>query len=451
MNIIIVGAGKVGFTLAQQISREGHSVTVVDRDSDRIALVSNSLDVITVCGDVDIDLLRLAGAESADLLIAATEYDESNILCCMVARKLGVGHTIARVRQEAHYQEVILLREELGLSLTINPDQAAAGEISRVLRFPSAAKVDTIARGQAELVELQLAESNPLCGTELKNYHASFGFGTLVCAVRRDGEVRIPGGDYVFQAGDTLTVVGAPQQIHALFKGLSILKKSARYVMIVGGSRTAAYLARQLLSMGIRVKILEKKPEKARRIKDLLPKAEVVCCDGSRPEVLEEEGMSAFDALVTLTGSDEINIIIATIAQRAGLGKVVSKVNEQHYMTLAAAFGLEPPVSPRSITAEAVLQYIRGMVASADASGVETLRRIQDGQLEVLEFRAGETSPAIGRTLTELPIRGDVLLAAIIREGVCFIPRGSDVIRPGDSVIAVTTRRGVTSLEGILR
>lgn len=451
MNIIIAGAGKIGFTLAQQLSREGHSITVIDPSPERIAQVGNALDVITVCGSADIDILRLAGADSADLLIAAINYDEANILCCMVAKKLGVPHTIARVRQETRYREVILLREELGLSLTVNPDQAAADEISRVLRFPTAAKVDTIAKGQAELVELRLTDENPLCGVMLKNYHARFGDGTLICAVRRENDVHIPGGDFVLRAGDSVTVVGAPKHIHELFKSLSILKKGSRYVMIVGGSRIAVYLSRQLLSMGIHVKLLEKDQAKSELVKDLLPKAEVVCCDGSLPDVLEEEGMPAFDAFCALTGSDEINIIISSYAHRAGLSKVISKVNQEHYDSLAASFDLDAPVRPRAIIAEQVLQYVRSMENSADASGVETLRRIQDGQLEVLEFRAGASSPCVGKTLLALPIRREVLLAAIIREGKCMIPRGSDVIQPGDGVIAVTTLEGMTCLEDILR
>lgn len=451
MNIIIAGAGKIGFTIAQYLSREGHNITVIDRSEERISLVNTTLDAMSICGRVDIDLLRLAGAERADLLIAATDSDEANILCCMVARKLGVSHTIARVRQETHSREVFLLREELGLSLIINPDQAAAGEISRVLRFPTAAKVDTIARGQAELVELQLTADNPLCGMALRDYHTRFGNGTLICAVRRDENVLIPGGDFALRTGDRITVVGAPTSVHELFKSLNILKKSARYVMIVGGSRCAVYLARQLLSMGIHVKILEKDPLKSERVKDHVPKAEVACCDGSRPDVLEEEGMTSFDALVALTGSDEINVIVASYARRAGVGKVVCKVNEEHFMDLSASFRLEPPVRPRAITAEQVLQYVRGMENSADASGVEALRRIQDSRLEVLEFRAREGSPCVGRTLTALPIRPGILVAAIVRGGQCIIPRGGDVIRPDDSVLAVTTREGMTCLEDILR
>lgn len=451
MNIILVGAGKVGFSIAQSLSHEGHGVTVIDRDPERIAVVNAYLDVMTVCGNVDIDLLRLSGAESADLLIAATNSDESNILCCMVGRKLGVKHTIARVRDDEHYREVILLREELGLSLTISPEHSAAAEISRVLRFPSAAKVESIAKGQAEMVELRLADDNPLCGTALRQYHSRFGDGTLVCAVRRDGRVHIPGGDFVLQAGDRISVVGSPTHIHALFRNLNILRQSARYIMLIGGSRIAAYLSRQLLGMGLHVKLLEKDPQKSEMLKDLLPKAEVVCCDGSRPDILEEEGMAAFDALVTLTGSDEINLIIASYAQQAGIGKVVCKVNEPHYRTLSGGFGLDAPVLPRALTAQQVLQYVRSMEASADESGIESLRRILDGSMELLEFRAKAGSRCIGRSLQELPIRSNVLLAAIIRDGECCIPRGSDHIEPGDGVIAVTTSEGMSCLEDILR
>lgn len=451
MFIILAGAGKIGFTLAAQLTREGHSVTVIDSSRERVSLISSSLDVMTICGHADADILRLAGAEKADLLIAATDSDETNILCCMVGKKLGARHTIARVRQEEHYREVVLLREELGLSLTVNPEYAAANEISRLLRFPSAAKVAPFAKGQAELVELKLTEGNPLCGTSLRDYHSRFGDGTLVCAVRRGGDVYIPGGDFVLAPGDTIGLVGSPKHIHALFRELSIYKKRAKYVMIVGGSRAAVYLARQLLSMGIHVKLLEMNEEKCTRVKDAAPKAEVVCCDGSHPDILDEEGMPAFDAFVAMTGQDEINIIIGTYAMRAGLGKVVTKVSEAHYADLAVTLGLESPVQPRSIVARQVIEYIRGMENSADVSGVETLRQVMEGRVEVMEFRVRGASPCIGRTLSALPIRRDVLVAAIIREGACIIPRGGDMIHPGDGVIVVTTAPGMTRLDDILK
>ncbi len=450
MNIILAGAGKIGFTLAQYLTREHHNITVIDRKPERIAQINSSLDVITVCGSVDIDLLRLAGAETADLLIAATASDETNILCCMVARKLGTSHTIARVRQREHYKEVVLLQEELGLSLSINPDFSAANEISRVLRFPSAAKVESFAKGQAELVELRLTEGNPLCGTTLKEYHSRFGDGTLICAVRRGEDAYIPGGDFVLETDDRVSIAGAPRHIHRLFRTLGILKRSAKYVLIVGGSRAGVYLARQLLGMGIHVKLIERDREKSEQIKSLVPKAEVVCCDGSSPELLEEEGMAAFDAFVAVTNSDEINTIISNYARRAGVDKVVCKVNESHFVELAAALGLEEPVRPRHIIAQEVLRYVRAM-DSAGASGVETLRRSLDGKVEVLEFTAPEGSPCVGIPFRELSIRPNVLVAAIIRNGKCLIPRGGDCIAAGDSVLAVTTHAGMANLEDILK
>ena len=451
MNIIIVGAGKIGFTLTQYLAREGHDVTVIDQNQERTTLVNTTLDAISITGPVDIELLRLAGADKADLLIAATNSDEANILCCMMARKLGTDHTIARVRQQDHYNAVMLLRDELGLSMTINPEHDAAREISRVLRFPPAAKVEPFAKGQAELVEFRLKEDNPLCGMELKNFHTRFDRGTLICAVRRGEQVMIPGGDFVFQPGDSVNVVGAPKHIHAFFRSMAIFKKSARNVMIVGGGHVGVYLARQLLSMGIRVTIAEQNEGKCRHIKDLLPKAEVLCCDASRPDILEEEGLRGMDALVTVTGTDEVNIILGAYARQVGVEKAVAKVNEEHLVPLAESFGLEEPVQPRVITAQQVLQYVRSMDNAVGASGVEQLRRILDGKLEMLEFRAGVSSPCVGVALKDMPTRKDVLVAAIIRDGKCIIPGGSDEIWAGDSVLAVTTKRGMTRLEDILR
>ena len=452
MNIIVVGAGRIGFALAQSLSQEDHDVTVIDKDEEQIAHVNATLDVMCICGSVDIELLRLAGAENTDLLLAVTNSDEANILCCMVGKKLGVAHTIARVRQEEHYQEVILLREELGLSMTINPEYMAAGEISRVLRFPSAAKVESFAKGQAELVEFKLTEQNPLCGMALKHFHGKFGRGTLICAVHREGEeVYIPSGDFILHAGDDVSVVGAPKHIHSLFRDMNIFKRSAKFVMLVGGGQVGAYLAKQLLGMGIHVKILEKNESRADELKDLLPKAEVVICDGSRPDFLDEEGMPAMDAFVALTGSDEVNLIIASHARNAGVDKVVTKVTEPHYIGLAESFGLEEPVQPRHIITQQVLRYVRGMENSSGVSGVENLRSIVDGKLEVLEFRASVASKCVGIPLRDLPIRRNVLVAAIIRDGKCLIPGGQDEIWAGDSVLAVTTRRGMTHLEDILR
>ena len=451
MNIIVVGIGKIGFELVRALTKEGHSVTVIDRDEEHISIANSMLDAITVCGPVNIETLQLADVEKADLLVAVTRSDETNILCCMIAKKLGVPHTIARVRQREHYKEVVLLRDELGLSMMVNPEFLAAGEISRVLRFPSAAKVEAFAKGQAELVEFKLSEDNPLCGVQIRDYHNKFDRGTLICAVRRGGKVEIPPADFVLQANDTITVVGSPKAIHQLFRSMKKLKKSAKYVLVAGGGGIGFYLTRQLLGMGIHVKLLEQDPAKCEELKDELPKAEVVCCDASKPIELEEEGLQAMDAFVALTGSDEVNIITSAYAHSVGVEKIITKVKKDDLNALAASFGLDDPVQPRVITAQLVLQYVRAMENTNRVSGVETLRRIMDGALEVLEFRASAESSCVGKTLMQLPIRRDVLVAALIRDGKCIIPGGHDEIWAGDSVLAVTTHHGMTDLEDILK
>ncbi|MBQ3339925.1 MAG: Trk system potassium transporter TrkA [Atopobiaceae bacterium] len=451
MNIVIVGVGKIGSALARYLVDEGHSITVVERNPERVSRISTSLDVMTVCASADIDSLKLAGAEEADLLIAATDSDESNILCCLVARKLGAENTVARVRQEDHFREVLFLEKELGLSLVINPELACANEISRVLRFPSATQVDTFAGDRAELVEFKLKADNPLCGATITDYHGAFGEGTLVAAIVRDGEAFIPTSKFVFRADDDVLVVGSPRRISRLFKKLAIFKESVRDVIIVGGGRIGLYLTRELVSAGIEVTLIESNRRICEEIKDMLPQLEVICDDGTQPSVLEDAGIESTDAFVALTGVDEINTILCSYAQSVGVGKVIAKVSEAHFVDMASSFGLDKPIQPQNIIAEQVLQHVRGMDNSAYDSGVELLRRAMDDKLEVLEFVAKKGSPCLERTLHDLELRESTLIAAIIRKGNCIIPNGMNTIHAGDRVIAVTTRPGMTCLEDILR
>ena len=451
MNIIVVGAGKIGSALAGYLSREGHDITVIDINPERVSYISTTLDVMTVCASADIDSLRLAGAESADLVIAATNSDEANILCCLVARKLGVANTVARVREENRYREVLFLEKELGISRVINPELACANEIGRVLRFPSATNVDSFAGDRAELVEFRLRQGNPLIGTTISDYHGSFGNGTLVAAVSRDGKASIPKANLRFREGDSVLVVGAPRNISQLFKKLAIFRERARDVLIVGGGRIGLYLARELLSTGIDVTLIESNRKLAEEIKDLLPRVEVICDDGTLPSVLDEAGIERADAFVALTGVDEINTILCSYAQSRGVGKVVAKVSESHFVDMATSFGLDAPIQPQVIIAEQVLQHVRGMENSSDASGVHLLRRVMDEQLEIIEFVAKAGSPCLGVPLADLELRDETLVAAIIRMGACIIPNGTNVIQAGDRVLAVTTRPGMKCLEDILR
>ncbi len=451
MDIIIVGAGKIGSALAKYLTQEGHSITVVERSPERVSRLSTTLDIMTVCATADIDSLKLAGAEQADLLIAATNSDESNILCCLVARKLGVKSTVARVREDGNFREVLFLEKELGLSLVINPELACANEISRVLRFPSATNVDSFAGDRAELVQFKLKDDNPLCGTTITDYHRSFGDGTLVAAVVRDGNAFIPSASFVFQAGDSVLVVGGPRKVNSLFKKLAIFKHAARFVIIVGGGRIGTYLTRELIAAGIDVTLVESDRALAEEIKDTFPQIEVLCDDGTQPAVLEDAGIESADAFVALTGVDEINTILCSYAQSQGVEKVISKVSEAHFVDMASSFGLDTPIQPQTIIAEQVLQHVRGMENTAYDSGVELLRRVMDDQLEVLEFVARQGSPCLGIPLSELEMRDETLIAALIRKGACIIPNGSNTIHAGDRVLAVTTRPGMTCLEDILR
>ena len=451
MNIIVVGAGKIGSALAGYLSREGHDITVIDINPERVSYISTTLDVMTVCASADIDSLRLAGAESADLVIAATNSDEANILCCLVARKMGVANTVARVRQENRFREVLFLEKELGISLVINPDLACANEIGRVLRFPSATKVDSFAGDRAELVEFRLKPGNALIGTSITSYHRTFGNGTLVAAVSRGGEAFIPKASFRFKEGDSVLIVGAPLKISDLFKKLAIFKERAHDVMIVGGGRIGLYLARELIATGIDVTLIESNRTLAEEIKDLLPRVEVICNDGTLPSTLEEAGIESVDAFVALTGVDEINTILCSYAQSRGVGKAIAKVSESHFVDMATSFGLDAPVQPQVIIAEHVLQHVRGMENSADTSGVHLLRRVMDEQLEIIEFIAKSGSPCLGAHLSDLELRDETLVAAIIRMGACVIPNGSNTIQAGDRVLAVTTRPGMKCLEDILR
>lgn len=451
MNIIVVGAGKIGSALAGYLVREGHDITVIDRNAERVSRIATSLDVMTICDTGDIDALKLAGAEKADLLIAATNSDESNILCCLVGRKLGIKSTVARVREEAHYREVLFLERDLGLSLIINPELACANEISRVLRLPSATKVNTFARDRAELVEFKVREGNPLCGTALADYHHSYGKGTLVAAVVRDGKASIPQAGFHFAAGDSVLVVGSPRKVSRLFKKLGIFKGSARNVIIVGGGRIGVYLARELTLAGVGVTLIESDHTIAEEVKDTLPQIEVICDDGTQPSTLEDAGIDGADAFVALTGMDEVNTILCSYAQTRGVGKAIAKVSESHFIDMAATFGLDTPMQPQVIIAEQVLQHVRGLENSSSNGAVELLRRVMDDQLEVLEFIARQDSPCLDTPLAKLEIRNDTLVAALIRKGSCVIPHGDCEIHAGDRVLVVTSKPGMARLEDILR
>lgn len=450
MKVVVVGDGKVGYTLTEQLSREGHDVVVIDNNAAALTDSMNMLDVMGVVGNGATYAAQMeAGVDQADVLIAATSTDEVNLLCCLVAKKLGAGHTIARVRNPEYAEQLQLMKDDLGLSMTINPELAAAREISRVLRFPSAIKIDMFAKGRVELVEVKLREGNPLIGLSLVEMRHKIGARVLICAVQRGEELHIPSGEFRLQQGDKISLTGTPAEVAALFRAMGILKQQARSVIIAGGGRIAYYLAKQLLEMGMRVTVVEIDRARAEHISALLPKAIVIHGDAMDQDLLQEEGLDSMDGFVALTGMDEENILMSMYAAKRGVSKVVAKVNKHSLLDILGDSFSESIVSPKSITANDILRYVRAMQNSL-GSNVETLTRIVDDKVEALEFRVRAGSQVTDIPLKDLPIRQDVLIACIARQGEVIIPGGSDRIRIDDSVIVLTTCKQLNDLNDIL-
>ena len=450
MKILIVGAGKIGSYIARALCQEGHDITVMDLEAEPLRRLSGSLDVICVEGSgVDFALLREAGAAEADMVVAATGSDERNLICCLAAKQIGTKHTVARIREQTYLNQRRFLREGVGLYLAVSPDQEAAEEIARILEFPSATRVETFAHGRVELVEYRLPAGSVLDGIALSDLRRRFREQVLICAVKRDGKVVIPKGGFVLKSGDYINLAGERTQLRAFIKAVGDYKRAARKVMILGGSRIAVELARQLTRSGIHVVMTEQDPARAEELCALLPKADVVLGDGTRPEVLREEGLLNADAFVALTGMDENNIITSMYARSCGVDKVVTKVNEENLTAMLDGSGLDCFISPKQLAAYRITASVRALFQSGESS-VETLYRLVDGQVEALEFRVGSDCRLTGKPLKELSIRADVLVAAVFREGKVLIPDGNTVMQEGDRTVVVTTAGGLSCLNAIL-
>lgn len=450
MNIVIIGAGKVGYSLAKQLSTEGHDVTVIDSSPDTIEYISSNLDVYSVCGNgANYELQQIAGVSQANLVIACTDLDEVNMLCCIVANKLGALHTIARVRNPDYIKQVVFLREELGLSLWINPELATAEEISRILRFPSAVKIDTFAKGKAELVEFKLNEGNALCGASVSSIHPQYKAKVLLSIVERSGNVYIPNGDFVLQAGDKISVVGSPVEQGKFVQKLGISKKPVKKVILVGAGKITVYLAEMLLDMGMRVKIIEQNYDKCLELKNRLSKATIINGDGTDPDLLLEEGVKEADALVALTGKDESNIIASVYAKSVGTDVVITKVNGSQYDLLLQKTGIDVTVQSSKVTMQRITHYVRAM-DNRKGSKMESLYLLNDGKAEAMQFNV-TAADAPGKMIKELKFRKGVLVSAILRNGQCLIPGGNDTILPDDGVIIVTRHHDIRQFSDIFQ
>ena len=450
MKIIIAGGGKIGHSVASILADEGHDITVIDHNSDRVSQLSNSLDVICFEGSAtNAESLREAGAADADLLLAATQYDEVNMVCGISARHLGARHVIARIRDPEYLSQKAFLREALGLDLIVNPDFECAREIARILRFPSAVRVDTFSKGSVEIVEYKVAEGSVLEGVQMKDLGAKLGVRVLVSVVERGKDAFIPNGAFTLQAGDRLSITGTVAELRRFFAAVGQLKKPIRQVMIVGGSRTAVYLSRMLQESGMSVTVVEKDRERCDRLCDLLPDAHIVYGDATRSDVLLEEGLCTSDAFVALTGEDGDNIVTSLYARQCGVGKIVAKVNRDHFADILEGSGLDSIVSARELIAEQLARYVRAMSNSAGSS-METLYRLADGRVEAIEFRVGENAACVGKPLRELKLKANTLIAAVIRGSKSILPDGGKVIQPGDHAIVVSAAGKLQTLDDIV-
>ncbi len=452
MKVVIIGDGKVGSTITNDLSGEGHDIVVIDRDQVVLQNASNTMDIISVQGNgASIAVQKRAGVPTADLLIAATSLDEVNMLACLVGNKLGVSNTIARVRNPEYFEQIDLLKEELGLSMTVNPEHAAAAEILRLLRFPSALKIELFARGRVELVEIKIAPHSVLDGMPLWAIYKEFQVKVLICAVQREGKVFIPNGNFVLQAGDKINLTAPHIEIENFFRTIGIFRTGVKSVMMIGGGRLSYYLAKSLLEMRVRVKIIEKDEERCDYLCEMLPDAVIIHGDGTDREILQEEGLEKTDALVCLTGMDEENIIVALYAKARNISKVIAKINRLSFDEILEDLDIDGFISPKTIAANHIVRYVRAMQNSLGSSNVETLHKLIGEQVEALEFKVKEKSPVVGIPLKDLKTKDGLLVAAIIRGMRVIIPGGHDSIEPGDSVIIVTTNKRLSDLKDILK
>ncbi len=442
MNIIIAGCGKVGRALAEQLSREKHDITVIDRKPEAIQQITNIADVRGVVGNgASFEIQMDAGIDTADLMIAVTDADEVNLLCCLIAKKAGGCQTIARVRNPVYHHEIHHIKDDLGLSMVINPEWVAAMEMARLLRFPSAIDIDTFANGRIELLRFQLEEQNPLCNNKIKDLHMLSRCEVLICIVERGNEVLIPSGEVELKAGDMISVVASPVNASRFFKTIGIETNQVKNTMIIGGGKISFYLAKRLLEMGIQVKIIEKDRDACERLCEILPKAMIINGDGTDRELLAEEGLAKAEGFAALTNMDEENVMLALYAKSMSKAKKITKINRNTFDTIIGSLNIGSLIYPKHITSETILQYVRAMQNSI-GSNVETLYRLVDGNAEALEFVIKGKSEVTDIPLQELQLKPHILVCAINRKGKIIIPKGQDCIQEGDSVVIITTDCG---------
>lgn len=449
MKIVVVGCGKVGTSIATELNSEGHEIIVVDINHDAVTRLSESIDVMGIEGNgATYEVLVDAGAQTADLVIAAAARDEINLYTCLMAKAAGAKHTIARVRNPEYTSDLYRVKDHLGLSMAINPELTAAVEISRLLRFSGALEIDSFAKGMVELIKVAIPEDSLISNKKISQIDILKG-KVRICSVERDGEVFIPNGDFVLQSGDRISVVSKSENAAKFFRKINVAIGRSRDVILLGGGKVSYYLALKLIKSGTNVKIIEKNAERCNVLAELLPNAVIIHGDCMDQDLLLSEGIEHADGIAALMDYDEENILISLYLKGVSKAKIITKVNNTSFDSILNNLNIDCIIHPKSLTGEYIARYIRAMQNSL-GSNVETLYRLNDDRTEALEFRVKNNSKVCGIALQELNLRDNLQIICINRHGKIILPQGSDTIMPNDTVVIITKHKGLSDLDNII-
>ena len=438
MNIIIVGGGKVGYTIAEHLVKENHDITIVDKEEEALRKADESMDVMCIKGNgARKSILIEAGVKEADILIAVTSRDELNMICCLTAKKTGSLRTIARIRDPEYYEEFTELREDMGIDMVINPEYSAALEIANILQFPTAMNMESFCSGRVRMAELRLVQGDFLVGAKLSRISARLPQNILFAAIERDGELIIPGGNFEFLVEDRVFVIGQISGLTNLFKSLSRYIDKIHTVMMAGGGRITYYLTKIITKLGMTTKIIELNGKKCIKLSEQLPEAMLIEGDGTNRIVLESENLEEIDAFITMMGRDEENLITAMYAVEMGVDKVIALTSRVSLPNVITKLGLDSVISPKVVTANYILAYVRG-VQNSRGSIIESLYRMADGKAEVISFVANKTTVFLDTPIKALKIKDHVLIACIYHHNTVIIPHGNEKIQNGDRVLVIT-------------
>lgn len=443
MKIIIIGAGKVGYTLAENLSNENNDVTVIDKSSDALEKTEDNLDVMCIKGNgVSTNILLEAGIDQADLLIAVTGSDEINMVCCLTGKKLGVLHAVARVRDPEYADELSLLKDQIGLDFVINPEYAAAEEIAHSLGFSSAINVERFASGRVRMIQLKVTPEMSIIGKTVKQIDKESSSSVLIGIIIRNNEAIVPDGNSVIEESDIIYVIGKVSNIYKFCRVHGKYPEKIKNAMIVGGGRITYYLYRLLAAMGVNIKIIEIDRERCMELSDLIPNALIINSDGTEEEVLLSENINNMDAFISVTGIDEENLMSSLLAKRLGAKKIITKISRGNYINIVGELGIDTIISPKQITSNQILKYVRG-------NTLKSLLRIMEGEVEIFEFVVDKSSRFLNRPLKDMSISSDTIIATIVRKNEVVVPHGNDTIKKGDRLIVITKEKNINDFSNL--